>query len=131
MSYGIGAYKNTSVKTASKEQILLMLYRAAIKNCKKAISSIEDNNIQKKGEYIGRMQDIVVELTNSLDHEVGGEISKELTALYDFILHESTQANIHLDAKKLKSCLSILNTLYEGWSKAVKSLKESGNGSEE
>lgn len=36
MSYGYGAYKKTAVSTASKEQILLMLYQAAIKNCKKA-----------------------------------------------------------------------------------------------
>jgi flagellar protein FliS len=124
MSYGIGAYKNTSVKTASKEQILLMLYQAAIKNCKKAIEAIESNDIQKKGEFIGRMQDIIIELTNSLDHNVGGDISKELNSLYDFILHETTQANIHLDAKRLEGCLGILTTLYDGWTKAVKQLKE-------
>jgi flagellar secretion chaperone FliS len=50
MSYGLGAYKKTSVETASKEQILLMLYQAAIKNCKKAIEAIEQKNIAKKGE---------------------------------------------------------------------------------
>ena len=125
MSYGIGAYKNTSVKTASKEQILLMLYQAAIKNCKKGIEAIQDNDIQKKGEYIGRMQDIIIELTNSLDHNIGGEITKELNSLYDFVLHESTQANIHLDSKKLEGCLNILSTLYEGWTKAVKQVKDS------
>ena len=41
MSYGLGAYKKTAVKTASKEQILLMLYQeAAIKSCKKAMEAI-------------------------------------------------------------------------------------------
>ena len=124
MSYGIGAYKNTSVKTASKEQILLMLYQAAIKNCKKGIEAIKKNDIQKKGEHIGQMQDIIVELTNSLDHNIGGEITKELNSLYDFILHESTQANIHLDSKKLEGCHNILTTLYEGWTKAVKHIKD-------
>ena len=67
MSYGLGAYKKTAIHTASKEQVLLMLYQAAIKNCKKAIEAIESNNIPKKGEYIGRLQDIVIELNNSLD----------------------------------------------------------------
>ena len=42
MSYGLGAYKKTSVQTASKEQILLMLYQAAIKNCKKAIQAVNE-----------------------------------------------------------------------------------------
>ncbi len=123
MSYGHGAYKKTSVNTASKEQILLMLYQAAIKNCKKAIEAIEEKNIAKKGEYIGKMQDIVIELNNSLDFEVGGDVAKELASLYDYILYSSTQANIKLDAQPLHGCLNVLNTLYDGWSEAIKNLK--------
>lgn len=123
MSYGLGAYKKTSVETASKEQILLMLYQAAIKNCKKAIEAIEQKNIAKKGEYIGKLQDIVVELSNSLDFEVGGEVAKELASLYDYILYSSTQANIKLDKNHLEGCLRVLNTLYDGWTEAIKTLK--------
>lgn len=123
MSYGLGAYKKTSVETASKEQILLMLYQAAIKNCKKGIEAIEAKNIQKKGEYIGKMQDIVVELSNSLDYEVGGEVAKELGSLYDYILYSSTQANIKIDKIQLEGCLRVLNTLYDGWTEAIKTLK--------
>lgn len=123
MSYGLGAYKKTSVNTASKEQILLMLYQAAIKNCKKAIEAIEKNEIAKKGEHIGKMQDIVIELNNSLDFEVGGEVAQELASLYDYILYASTQANIKIEKEPLDGCLRVLNTLYEGWREAVKSLK--------
>ena len=126
MSYGYGAYKKTAVSTASKEQILLMLYQAAIKNCKKAIEAIEAKQIAKKGEYIGKLQDIVIELNNSLDYEVGGDIAKELSSLYDYMLFASTQANIKIDAEPLQGCLNVLNTLYEGWSEAIKRLKASG-----
>ena len=127
----IGAYKRTSINTASKEQILLMLYQAAIKNCKKAMTAIEENNIPKKGEYIGKMQDIVIELMNSLDHNVGGTISKELESLYEFIIHQSTQANINFDKEPLKGVLNILNTLYDGWDKAIKSLKGNNGKTEQ
>ena len=123
MSYGLGAYKKTSVETASKEQILLMLYQAAIKNCKKAIEAIENKNIAKKGEYVAKFQDIIVELSNSLDHEVGGEVAKELASLYDYLMYASTQANIKIEKSHLEGCLKVLNTLYEGWSDAIKSLK--------
>jgi flagellar secretion chaperone FliS len=123
MSYGLGAYKKTSVETASKEQILLMLYQAAIKNCKKAIEAIDQKNIAKKGEYIGKMQDIVVELSNSLDFEVGGDVAKELASLYDYILYSSTQANIKIEKDPLEGCLKVLNTLYDGWTEAIKNLK--------
>jgi len=124
MSYGFNAYKKTSVHTASKEQILLMLYQAAIKNCKKALEAIKENDVAKKGEFIGKLQDIVIELNNSLDFEVGGDIAKELSALYDYILYASTQANINRDTKQLEGCLSVLTTLYEGWRDAVKSIRD-------
>ena len=124
MSYGLGAYKKTSIHTASKEQILIMLYQAAIKNCKKAIESIEENNIAKKGEFIGKLQDVVIELNNSLDLEVGGDVAKELSSLYDYMLFASTQANIKIDKEPLEGVLKVLNTLYEGWTEAIKSLRK-------
>ncbi len=123
MSYGLGAYKKTSVKTASKEQILLMLYQAAIKNCKLAMSAIEKKEIANKGIYIGKLQDIIIELANSLDHEIGGDVAKELEALYDYILHSTTQANIKIDNGPLEGVLKVLNTLYDGWREAVKNVK--------
>jgi flagellar protein FliS len=129
MSYGLGAYKKTSVQTASKEQILLMLYQAAIKNCKKAIEAIENKQIAQKGEHIGKLQDIIIELSNSLDFEVGGDIAKELSSLYDYILYSSTQANIKINKEPLVSCLNVLNTLYQGWSDAIKSLKNKESNS--
>jgi flagellar protein FliS len=123
MSYGLGQYKKTSVETASREQILLMLYQAAIKNCKKAIEAIDTRNIAKKGEYIGKLQDIIVELSNSLDFEVGGDVAKELNSLYDYMMFASTQANIKIEKEPLEGVLKVLNTLYEGWTEAVKSLR--------
>ncbi len=130
MSYGLGAYKKTSIHTASKEQILIMLYQAAIKSCKKAIEAIESKEIAKKGEHISKLQDIVVELNNSLDMEIGGDVAKELSALYDFILFSSTQANIKIEKAPLEGCLEVLQTLYSGWTVAIKSLnKESSKSS--
>lgn len=124
MSYGLGAYKKTSVNTASKEQILLMLYQAAIKNCKKSMEAIDAKNIPDKGIFIGKLQDIVIELNNSLDFEVGGDVAKELSSLYDYVLFASTQANIKIDKEPLEGCLSVLTTLYQGWNEAVKNLKQ-------
>ena len=128
MSYGLGAYKKTSVQTASKEQILLMLYQAAIKNCKKAIEAIDTNDVAKKGEFIGKLQDIVIELNNSLDFEVGGDVARELSSLYDYVLYSTTQANIKIDNEPLYGALKVLNTLYDGWAQAIKSLKNEKPG---
>jgi flagellar protein FliS len=103
MNYALNKYKKISINTATKEEILLMLYESAIKNCKKAIESIKKNEILQKSQYIGKLQDIIIELNNSLDHKIGKEI---------------------VDPKGLEDSLKVLNTLYEGWKRSVEMLKK-------
>ena len=124
MNGGIAAYKKTFLETAGKKQILLMLYQAAINHCQQSIKAIEENNISAKGESIGKLQDIIIELHNSLDFEIGGDLAHELSALYDYLLFSSTQANIQIKKEPLEGCLAILSTLYEGWVQAVDQLKD-------
>lgn len=123
MSTGINTYRKLSVHTASKEQILLMLYQAAIKDTKMAIKAIEDGKIAQKGELIGHLQDIVIELTHALDFTIEPKLATELSSLYDYILYSSTQANVRIDKRPLVDCLKILETLYGAWGQAIKDLK--------
>ncbi|MBF0300696.1 MAG: flagellar export chaperone FliS [Oligoflexia bacterium] len=124
MEHGLNTYKKISVNTASKEQILLMLYETAIKNCKLAIQAIDNKQIAKKGEHIGKFQDIIVELNNGLDFNVDKKMATDLSNLYDYLLFTSTQANINFDKKSLEDCLQILSTLHSAWIEAIKSLKK-------
>ena len=118
-------YKSTSVTSASREKLLLMLYEGAIKFTKLAIQAADEKKIAERGTNIGRAYDIVLELNNTLDHRVGdGSVAKNLEQLYMFITEQYTQANITGDPKYLKDALKILNTLYEGWVAAVEQLKK-------
>ncbi|MEY4617072.1 MAG: hypothetical protein RJB66_2032 [Pseudomonadota bacterium] len=117
-------YKTTAVVSASREKILLMLYEGAIKFVKRAIKAIEEKNIAERGINIGRACDIVMELNNTLDHKVGGDISKNLEQLYNFVTDQLTNANITGDPKHLHDALKILETLNEGWIQAVEQLKK-------
>lgn len=125
MSYNNPAnkYKQSAVASASREKLLLMIYEAAIKFCKKAIIAAEAKNIGDRGLYIGRVYDIVMELNNTLNFEVGGEIARNLESLYNFMAEELTKANISGDPKHLQTVLKLLTTLNDGWVKAIESLK--------
>ena len=101
-----------------------MLYEGAIKFAKKSIIHIQNKEIPEKGIAIGRLQDIINELNNSLNHEVGGEISRNLEGLYNFMIEQTTEANINNDTAPLENCLQLLNTLYDGWVEAVGQLKK-------
>ena len=122
------AYKKTSIQSASREKLLLMMYEGAIKFTKLAITATEQKNIAERGVNIGRAYDIILELNNTLDHKVGGgEIAKNLEQLYMFITEQFTKANITGDAKYLRDSLKILETLYEGWARAIEQLKKETN----
>ncbi|KHD89744.1 MAG: flagellar protein FliS [Bdellovibrio sp. ArHS] len=117
-------YKTTSVQSASREKILLMLYEGAIKFTKLAIKAIEEKKIADRGMNIGRAFDIIMELNNTLDHKVGGDVAVQLEQLYMFMMEQYTKANISGDVEPLKANLKLLNTLYDGWVQAVEKLKK-------
>jgi len=125
-NYGLNKYKQTSVTTASRGQILLMLYEGAIKHCRIAIEATKAKRLADKGMSILKVQDIVNELSITLDHSVGGEISKELERLYSFIIDQITQANLTNDHRPLENALKILETLHEGWQTAVNQVSKAG-----
>lgn len=117
-------YKTTSVQSASREKILLMLYEGAVKFTKLAIKAAEEKKIADRGINIGRAFDIVMELNNTLDHKVGGEVAVQLEQLYMFMMDQYTKANITGNTEPLKSNLKLLQTLYDGWVQAVEKLKK-------
>lgn len=117
-------YKTNAVQTASREKILLMLYEGAIKFTKLAMKGMEEKKIADKGYYIGRAYDIIMELNNTLDHKVGGDISKNLEALYIFMMEQYTKANFKNEMAPLQENLKILENLYSGWQQAIEKIKK-------
>lgn len=123
MKAGYQKYKNTSVQSASKEKILLMLYEGAIRFIKQAMVAIDKKDIAERGMNIGRAFDIVMELNNTLNFEVGGDLALRLEQLYMFVTDQLTQANIKNDKVPLQHALKTMETLYSGWVEAVEKLK--------
>lgn len=117
-------YKQTSIQSASREKILLMLYEGAIKFTKLAIKACEEKKIADRGYNIGRAYDIIMELNNTLDHKVGGEIAMHLEQLYMFIMDQFTKTNISGDPAPLRDALKIIENLYQGWVSAVEKIKK-------
>jgi flagellar protein FliS len=52
-------YKTTSVQSASREKLLLMMYEGAIRFTKQAITALEQKQIAEKGIAIGRAYDVI------------------------------------------------------------------------
>jgi flagellar protein FliS len=122
--YGANQYKQTSITTANRGQILLMLYEGAIQHLQKAIGCIQSKDVVGKGVALGKVHDIVNELTTTLDFEVGGNIARELERLYNFMTEQLLQANLENNVEKLKTVQKLLETLLEGWRGAVEQVNK-------
>ena len=94
-------YRQTQVLTATGVQLIVLLYDSAIQAVELASDGIARRHQSDKARFLGRAVGIVSELSSVLDFERGGEVAKSLYRLYDYMLSELTQANLHNDARHL------------------------------
>ena len=122
--YGAQQYKQTSVTTANRGQILIMLYEAAIRNLQRAQECMSKKDMAGKGQAIGKVHDIIAELTSTLDHNAGGKIAEDLERLYNFMTEHLLKANLENSGEKLTTVKKLLENLLEGWRGAVEQVNK-------
>lgn len=109
------AYQDNAVATQSKGRLVVMLYDGAIKFMKLAIMELEAGNMETKGQYINRAQDIINELNAVLDVEQGGEIAVNLRKLYVFMSNRLNEANSNRDPNMIHDVIRLMEELNQGW----------------
>ncbi|MCD4688694.1 MAG: flagellar export chaperone FliS [Desulfuromonadaceae bacterium] len=119
MNAYMNQYQQNQIDTASREQILIMLYDGAIRFTRQALAAMESGDQKTKREKISRAMAIITEFSNTLDREVGGEIADNLDALYHYMIRELTAANLQNDAAKLTVVDGLLSDLRETWMEAI------------
>jgi len=132
----ISTYKETRVKTASQGQLIIMLYDEAVKHLDRGLELFNLNtkgkknpgNIEKISKAILKSQEIITELTVSLDFEQGGEIAKNLFSLYTWFNKELLESNIQKDPQRIKAVRNQLNELRSAWSKIAVQNSSETNG---
>ncbi|MFN3691413.1 MAG: flagellar export chaperone FliS [Fervidobacterium sp.] len=113
-------YTEQMVKTASPAKLVELLIEKAISVLDEAKTLIEDKKFVEANEKIVRAQDIIIELNLSLDMEKGGEIAKNLRALYNYMYRTLVEANIRKDISMLEDVKNLLSELLSAWRDAMK-----------
>jgi len=121
-------YLKNQIATASREQLLLMFYDGAIRFTRQARQAVEQNDIDGRAYGINKASAIIAELAATLDHKIGGKIADDLDALYNYMLHELSQANIHNDTEPLERVEKMLLDLRQTWAEAIKIYKQEMHG---
>lgn len=106
---------STSVTDADPHKLVALLLAGACERIRLAEACLLQGDQARKGKAIGEACAIVGHLNGTLDHEAGGEMAGNLSALYDYIAQRLTEANLHNDTAALHDALSVLGELESAW----------------
>ncbi len=105
----------TNVEIASPHRLIQMLMEGALEKINFAKNYMLNGNIAEKGAHISWAISIVSGLRVSLDAEKGGEIARNLEALYDYIERRLLQANLENKVEYLDEIMGLLLEIKSGW----------------
>lgn len=117
MAYGrpYQAYQNTSVKTSSQKQLIVMLYEGMNKFMNRAIRAIQDGEIETAHSNLNKTGKILLELLGTLREDRGGEVAANLKKIYVYCYEQVVIANLKKDVELIRAIQKVLNNLGEGW----------------
>ena len=115
------AYQQSSILTASPEQLVVMLYDGARRFLYQSAAALREERYAQAWERLRRAELIVDELLVTLDLEAGGRIASDLQGLYVFFLRQLTEARAERDADKLEWVSAQLGELRESWAQIAAS----------
>ena len=109
------AYLHGRILSADPMELVTILYEHAILSVQQARERLAAKDIVGRTKTISKAIAIIGELDGSLDHSVGGPISKNLARLYQYMRQRLTTANMKQEDPPLAEVESLLQTLAEAW----------------
>lgn len=125
------AYLETRIKTANREQLLIMLIDGAIRFSTQALKHMDENKLEDMNASLIRAQKIMLELIMSLDPGVGDDVYANLVSLYRFVHGRLVNANLKREKKPIEEALEILDRVRDMWLGAIEKMYKDGTKREE
>lgn len=108
-------YLETRVLTADPVELIHMLYQRALDLVDEARQGLRTGDVVARGAAVVKAVAILGELEGSLNHDAGGEMSRRLEALYQYMQRRLTTANAMRQDAPLAEVEALLQTLADGW----------------
>jgi flagellar protein FliS len=118
-------YREAELLSATPGQLVVMLFDKMLLTLRRARLAMDAGDIEQRTVQLLAADDMIAELKVSLDHEQGGAISRDLDALYAFMLRELHAANRTKDGARIDVVLRIAAELREAFAGAQRQLAAS------
>ena len=114
-------YLETSIATASPEELIIRTFDALILFSSQALDKFETDATDVEGIHnkLLRAQRACCLLMGALDFDIGGDLAKNLFRVYEFWHHELVMANMKKDAARVARLLPDFKEYRETWMEAI------------
>ncbi|MFH1987535.1 MAG: flagellar export chaperone FliS [Pseudomonadota bacterium] len=116
----IASYQQISIESdvrgADPHRLIVLLFDGAERALQQSIERLAVNDAKGKSDSIVKAIEIIQSgLSASLDTEQGGDLAKNLKALYDYMASRLIHANIHKDANAIREVQGLLGEIASAW----------------
>jgi flagellar protein FliS len=108
-------YLQTKVRTATPEQLQMMLFDGVLCFCEQAKIALEKKNYEQSHLALTKAQAIVNQLICSLRAEVLPELCQKLKGLYTFAYRRLVEANLNHKLESLEEATRVLKYQRQTW----------------
>lgn len=109
------AYVQNEVLTASPERLVQLLYDLGVRCLAAARECNRKKDISGRVRHINRAFAALVELTDGLDFEAGGDIALNYARIYEYCQRRLLEAHVKQSDALLAEVESLLRELREAW----------------
>ncbi len=125
---GINAYRKGNLKqdiaNADPHKLTLMLMQGALDRLAFAKGAMERKEFAAKSEFLSRVTAILMNLRDTLDMDVGGEVAENMYSLYEYMIERTGEAHVRNDLQILDEVISLLTPIRDAWVQIPQAAKE-------
>ncbi|WP_338751538.1 flagellar export chaperone FliS [Bacillus sp. FJAT-52991] len=113
-----GKYEETSIATASNNEIIIWMIQKALQNLEKAKVALQIRDLPEQNRLLNQVQQLVFELMIYVNKQT--KEGKNLLALYDYINRRLIEANMEKSLSKVNEVERYFIELLEAWKEVKK-----------
>ena len=106
---------HSAIAYADPHELILRLMNGAIERIAQARGALSRGDVAAKAECISKAVQIIGGLEGCIDHQQGGELAGNLTALYQYMGLTLAEANLNDDIAKLNEVSGLLQEIRSAW----------------
>jgi flagellar protein FliS len=112
------AYRESSVLTASPEQLVVMLYDGAGRFLRQAEAAYGEGALEHAHDRLNRGEAIIDELLATLDMDQG-QVAERLQAIYVYCKRCLTESRKERDVVKIRLVVGLMGELRDAWAQVA------------